>query len=171
MKSLLDPFMIHESFPKSTETVFGGHPRCVVSIKLGDTRSFHGAAGNHYCNHARQVARITSLIRIEIANCPPYFLVRLSTAVHIGLRILHTKLLTLLILHAQDGCRAHCGIGQRQIKVACLCWTRIAGGTRSASRLLRSLSRRHSYGGNGGWTYRLRPAFPARIVPWQILCI
>ncbi len=38
-------------------------------------------------------------MRIEIANCPPYFLVRLFNGRHIGLWILHTMLLTLLILN------------------------------------------------------------------------
>src|SRR5713101_3286405 len=49
-------------------------------------------------------------------------------------------LLTLLILSAKAACPAQYGIGQRRINVGYLCWTRIARGTRSASRLLRSLS-------------------------------
>jgi len=49
-------------------------------------------------------------------------------------------LLTLLILNAKAACPAQYGIGQRRINVGYLCWTRIARGTRSASRLLRSLS-------------------------------
>ena len=52
-------------------------------------------AGNYYRNHARHVAGITSLIRIEIANCPPHFLVRHFYGRHIGLWILHTMLLIL----------------------------------------------------------------------------
>jgi hypothetical protein len=50
-------------------------------------------AGNDYRNHARHVGGITSLIRIEIANRPPYFLVRHFYARHIGLWIRHTILL------------------------------------------------------------------------------
>jgi hypothetical protein len=98
-------------------------------------------AGNRYCNHACQVARVTSLIRIEIANCPPYFLLRLFYGRRIGLWILHT-----MLPHSSDhqrqscSCPAQYGIGQRWINVGYLCWTRIARGTLSASRLLRSLS-------------------------------
>jgi hypothetical protein len=53
-------------------------------------------------------------------------------------------LLTLLILNA-TACPAQYGIAQRRINVGYLCWTRIARGTRSASRLLRSLSVDGSY--------------------------
>ena len=90
-------------------------------------------------NHARHIAGVTSLIRIEIANCPRYFLVCLFNGRHIGLWILHAMLLTLLILNA-TACPAQYGIAQRRINVGYLCWTRIARGTRSASRLLRSFS-------------------------------
>src|SRR5207244_7414467 len=78
--------------------------------------------------------------RIEIANCPPYFLVRLFNGRHIGLWILHATLLTLLILNAKAACPAQYGIGQRRINVGYFRWTSIAMRTRSASRLLRSLS-------------------------------
>ncbi len=71
---------------------------------------------------------------------PSYFLVRLFYGRHIGLWILHTMLLTLLILNAKAACPAQYGIGQRRINVGYFCWTSIATRTWSASRLLRSLS-------------------------------
>jgi hypothetical protein len=71
---------------------------------------------------------------------PPYFLVRFFYGRHIGLWILHTMLLTSLILNAKAACPAQYGIGQQRINAGYLCWTRIARGIRSVSRLLRSLS-------------------------------
>ena len=38
----LAPFMIHEDLPSLTETAFGSHPRCVVSIGYAKPKSFHG---------------------------------------------------------------------------------------------------------------------------------
>ena len=49
-------------------------------------------------------------------------------------------LLTLLILNAKATCPLQYGIGQRRINVGYFRWTSIAMRTRSASRLLRSLS-------------------------------
>jgi len=37
------PFMIHEAFPTLTETAFGGHPCCVVSVTYVRSHCFHGA--------------------------------------------------------------------------------------------------------------------------------
>jgi hypothetical protein len=41
-RPFLDPFMIHEAFPTLTETAFGSHPRCVVSVTYGLVAPFHG---------------------------------------------------------------------------------------------------------------------------------
>jgi len=38
----LAPCMIHETFRTPTETAFGSHPRCVVSISYAKPKSFHG---------------------------------------------------------------------------------------------------------------------------------
>jgi len=38
----LDPFMIHELFPTPTETAFGSHPCCVVSISYEKRRPLYG---------------------------------------------------------------------------------------------------------------------------------
>ena len=40
--SVLAPFMIHEGLSTLTETAFGSHPRCVVSISYAKPKSFHG---------------------------------------------------------------------------------------------------------------------------------
>jgi hypothetical protein len=39
---ILAPFMIHEALPTLTETAFGSHPRCVVSVTYVGTHCFHG---------------------------------------------------------------------------------------------------------------------------------
>ncbi len=44
----LAPFMIHELLPTLTETAFGSHPRCVVSISYDEPKSFHGEVD---CEH------------------------------------------------------------------------------------------------------------------------
>jgi hypothetical protein len=36
-----DPFKIHEPFPDTTESAFGSHPRCVVSVTYRKTAPFH----------------------------------------------------------------------------------------------------------------------------------
>ena len=42
-KIFLAPFMIHEGLPTLTETAFGSHPCCVVSVTYVRTYYFHGA--------------------------------------------------------------------------------------------------------------------------------
>ena len=42
-KALLAPFMIHEALPTLTETAFGSHPCCVVSVTYIRSHCFHGA--------------------------------------------------------------------------------------------------------------------------------
>ena len=41
-EALLAPFMIHEALPTLTETAFGSHPCCVVSVTYIRTHCFHG---------------------------------------------------------------------------------------------------------------------------------
>lgn len=41
-ETFLAPFMIHEALPTLTETAFGGHPYCVVSVTYVGTHCFHG---------------------------------------------------------------------------------------------------------------------------------
>ena len=41
-KRFLAPFMIHEDLPTLTETAFGSHPCCVVSVTYVRTHCFHG---------------------------------------------------------------------------------------------------------------------------------
>jgi len=41
--TILAPFMIHEALPSHTETAFGSHPCCVVSVTYVWTHCFHGA--------------------------------------------------------------------------------------------------------------------------------
>jgi len=36
------PFMIHETLPTPTETAFGSHPCCVVSVTYIQAHCFHG---------------------------------------------------------------------------------------------------------------------------------
>ena len=64
------------------------------------------------------------VVSVEIANCPPYFLIRIVYGGHIGLWILHPMLLILLILNAKAARPAQYAIGQRRINVCYL--TRIA---------------------------------------------
>jgi hypothetical protein len=40
--TILAPFMIHEALPTHTETAFGSHPCCVVSVTYVWTHCFHG---------------------------------------------------------------------------------------------------------------------------------
>ncbi len=69
--------------------LFGGiKAGTVTSVRPGNT-----TPGNYYRNHACHFAGITSLNRIGIANCAPYFFVRHFYGRHIGLWILHTILL------------------------------------------------------------------------------
>ena len=67
-------------------------------------------AGNCDCNHARRIIGMMSLIRIEIANCPPYFLVRHFYRRHIGLWILHTIFLILILPPKSFGRSKVCGL-------------------------------------------------------------
>jgi hypothetical protein len=43
-KTFFAPFMIHEALPTLTETAFGSHPCCVVSVTYLRTHRFHGGS-------------------------------------------------------------------------------------------------------------------------------
>ena len=52
--------MIHEAFPNLTETAFGSHPRCVVSVTYDRTQCFHG--GNTGSNPVGDANKIKDLL-------------------------------------------------------------------------------------------------------------
>jgi hypothetical protein len=60
----LDPFMIHELFPSPTETAFGSHPCCEISISYEKPPSFHG--GNTGSNPVGDANNLKSLTRSRI---------------------------------------------------------------------------------------------------------
>ena len=58
MRIFLAPFMIHELLLTLTETAFGSHPCCVVSISYDEPKSFHGGnTGSNPVGDANKIRR------------------------------------------------------------------------------------------------------------------
>ena len=83
--------MIHELLPTPTETAFGSHPRCLVSISYDEPKSFHGGnTGSNpvgdankkvvYASTSLALAAIETFVNLE-PNLRPDALVSIECAV------------------------------------------------------------------------------------------
>jgi hypothetical protein len=87
-KTFFAPFMIHETLPILTETAFGSHPCCVVSVTyvrthcfhggntgsnpVGDAKSFQQLASHRQNFHRHKKAQLTELWRGSLCNHPVF---------------------------------------------------------------------------------------------------
>jgi hypothetical protein len=59
--------MIHEALPALTETAFGSHPRCVVSVTYVRTPDFHGAnEGSNPSGDANYFSQLQLLLDVTL---------------------------------------------------------------------------------------------------------